>query len=155
MKKRISNYTFLLILIFGFNLSSLNAQEGLTEKGTIFLKASSDLNISFSKGLPLDLSVGGGYFFFDNIAIGADINLSKFSDDFATTLRAFGRYYLKDKYFGGLGVQSYSFDGETNLLFDLEVGYMHPLTDNIIIEPTLNLVDFENLNLNVSLSIYF
>jgi hypothetical protein len=149
-----------LLLFFGVLLFSisLSAQRGSTDKGVILIKGSSDMNLTLSEDFPIDLSIGGGYFIKNNICLGADVSLLTAKDEedklnLTLALEPFGRYYFKEKFFGGIGAFKFGEDWKLKL----QGGYLFYLTDLIVIEPVLEypIVDNSNLQIKVGISIYY
>lgn len=146
---------FILILVFlSFPLFS---QDSATDPGVILIKGSSNLDIKFSDGSPVEINVGGGYFIMKNIVLGADIEINSVSfnsdRETRTSLRPFARYYYNDKFFGGLSLLS---QGD-NTVFNLEAGYLYFLNDFVALEPSLvyPLVEDSSITLEGTVSIYF
>lgn len=109
-----------------------------TEPGILFLKGSSNFNLRFDDGQPLQARLGAGYFIKLNWMAGVDAGYDKvgpYSDFFA---RPFTRYYAFRHLFGGLGVSS--FRNEANKLRvrpDCEAGVALFLDSFIAVEPTV------------------
>ncbi len=137
MKKYV--FIFVACLIAGSASAQIN-------KGSVFAGASSNLSftsISSDSGddySVFDLSLKGGYFFMENLTGGLNLGYQKIDDFSITTFGLFGRYYYKGKFFGGAGFNVITYenqDSQTSIPF--EAGYAAFITDNIAVEPSLNL----------------
>jgi hypothetical protein len=137
MKKYV--FIFVACLIAGSASAQIN-------KGSILAGASSNLSftsISSDSGDDyslFDLSLKGGYFFMENLTGGLNLGYQKIDDFSITTFGLFGRYYYKGKFFGGAGFNVITYenqDSQTSIPF--EAGYAAFITDNIAVEPSLNL----------------
>lgn len=149
-----------LLFIFGvlFLSISLSAQRGSTDKGVILMKGSSNLNLTLSEDFPINLKVGGGYFIKNNICLGAEVSMETTKDEedklnLTLALEPFGRYYFKEKFFGGLGAVKFGEDWKLKL----QAGYLFYLTNLIVIEPVLEypIIENSNLQIKVGFSIYY
>ncbi len=138
----------LFILLAVFAAGATSAQ---INKGSVLVGASSNMNftsISPDNGdnySIFDLSLKGGYFFMDNVTVGLNLGYQKYSDLTVSTFGLFGRYYYKGKFFGGTGFNVITYenqDSQTSIPF--EVGYAAFITENIAVEPSLNLGIEEN-----------
>jgi hypothetical protein len=152
-------YVFILVacLIVGSASAQIN-------KGSVLVGASS--NLSFSSISPdvgdnysiFDLSLKGGYFFMDNLTAGINLGYQKVDDFSLTTFGLFGRYYYQGKFFGGVGFNVITYeDQDSQTVIPFEVGYAAFITDNIAIEPSLNLgigEDNTSFGFRVGFSLY-
>ncbi|HYC83929.1 MAG TPA: hypothetical protein VEB86_01850 [Chryseosolibacter sp.] len=164
MKKNV--LTLLAVLV---TFLAANAQ---VPQGTVLVGAAS--NLQFSSVSPdggdnysdLTLDAKVGYFFVENLAGGLRLRFDKL-DDFSTSyVGVFGRYYINGNIITGLSLSSFSmdpggsFEKSSAMVIGLEGGYAAFLTDNIAIEPTLNLdlfsgdIDQTSFGFNVGFSLY-
>lgn len=130
----------LLTLSFAFATFFASAQ---INQGTILVGASSSSGVqsiksgNYSETLFI-LNTKIGYFISENLALGANIGITKFGGLDQTTFGAFGRYYISGKYFLGAGYSSTKSNGSNSVgLLNFEGGYAAFLTNNIAIEPAL------------------
>jgi hypothetical protein len=149
------------ILLAVFAAGSASAQ---INKGSVLVGASSNMNftsISPDNGdnySIFDLSLKGGYFFMDNVTVGLNLGYQKLDDFTISTFGLFGRYYYKGKFFGGTGFNVIKYenqDSQTSIPFEL--GYAAFITENIAVEPSLNLgiaEDNTSFGLRVGFSLY-
>src|SRR5690606_4339042 len=112
--------------------------------GTVFLAGSSNLtgiqqDEDSGNDVQLNLSVKGGYFFIDNLAVGLNLSVNKpYGTDLKTIgIGPFARYYFGGKVFLGAGYTHYSVDEASFSEIPLEVGYAIFLADIVAIEPSL------------------
>jgi hypothetical protein len=151
----------LFILLAVFAAGAASAQ---INKGSVLVGASSNMNftsISPDNGdnySIFDLSLKGGYFFIDNFTVGLNLGYQKLDDFTISTFGLFGRYYYQGKFFGGVGFSVIDYenqDSQTSIPF--EIGYAAFITDNIAVEPSLNLgiaEDNTSFGLRVGFSLY-
>jgi hypothetical protein len=139
----------LLTLIVVF--VSFFAAHAQVPKGTVLVGASS--NLAFASESPdggdsysrFNLDAKVGYFFIENLAGGLRLDFGKIDDYSTTTIGLFGRYYINGNIITGLSIGSYttdpggSFEKSSSTVIGLEGGYAAFITDNIAVEPTLNL----------------
>jgi len=136
-------------------------------QGTILLGGSSNLGFTSNNedagdDSQFDLSVQGGYFVIENLAIGATIGYSKWSeaDDATITIGPMARYYFNGKIFAGAGFAVQKTGDFSGSVIPLQVGYAAFLNDAVAIEPSLNYSvyggDYEgsSFGLNVGISVY-
>jgi hypothetical protein len=151
----------LIILFVIFIAGSASAQ---INKGTVLVGASSNLNFSSVKfdgqdrfGI-FELSVKGGYFVIENLAVGLDLGYQKIDDFSSTNFGIFGRYYYRGKFFGGTGLSFFKFeDQDSQSSIPFEIGYAAFINKNIAIEPAFHLSVGDNTNtygLRVGFSLY-
>jgi hypothetical protein len=149
-------------------LASANAQIG---QGTILVGAGS--NFGFTNVSPdggdsysvVDLQGKVGYFFIDNLTAGINLDYNKIDESSRVGFGIFGRYYLNNVIILGatLGTAKYDYGASdaSSTWLGIEGGYAAFLTDNIAVEPTLNIdlysgdFDQTNFGLNVGFSLYF
>jgi len=143
MKKNL--LTLLVVLVTFF---AANAQ---IPQGTVLVGASS--NLAFASESPdggdafsrFNLDAKVGYFFIENLAGGLRLEFGKIDEFSSSTIALFGRYYINGNIITGLSLGSYSIDPggasekSTSTVIGLEGGYAAFITDNIAVEPTLNL----------------
>ena len=158
----------LLTLVFA--LGAFIAAEAQINQGAILIGANS--NFGFNSVSPdggdsysmFNLNGKVGYFVAENIAAGIDLGFNKIDEESLLTLGAFGRYYINGAIIVGAGFGTYKYDdgdsdaSATRLAF--EGGYAAFITDNIAIEPTVNLgilsgdMDQTQFGLNIGFSLY-
>ena len=156
MKKLITFFCAGLITI------GLSAQ---TDQGSMMIGVNSNLSYQSTTIEDGDavstMNVGGtfGYFLMENIAGVASFGYSKTGEADAVTSFGIGaRYYMNNMY-GGL---MYSVPGEDMSDITINVGYLHMLTDNISLEPSLGYtmhtmgdLSGSTIGLNVGFGLYF
>lgn len=162
MKKFLLTAVVALCVAFG--------SQAQINQGTILVGAGS--NFGFTNVSPdggdsyseFDLHGKAGYFFLENFGAGVKLDFDKV-DEFSTfAFSVFGRYYLNNVIILGASLGTYkvdndSFDASSTVL-GLEGGYAAFITDNIAIEPTLNIdlysgdIDATRFGLNVGFSLY-
>ena len=152
------------ILCAGLLTFGLSAQ---TETGNIMMGVGSNFN--YSSVTPeggdavssMGLDLVGGYFVIDNLAAIAMLNYSKEGEDDAMTGFGIGaRYYMNSIYGQAAYIMGPVEDFST---ISISAGYMHMLTDNISLEPSLSydMVSFDGesaatgITLNVGFGLYF
>lgn len=163
-KPQLNMKKVLLTVFAAFVVFAASAQ---ITKGTILLNGASSFDYTSNNEDAGDFSeftigVKGGYFFMDNLAIGATLGYFKNSeaDDAATAFGLFGRYYVNGKIILGAGFQSEKFGDISTSAIPIEVGYALFLNDAVAIEPTLNYTTFGGdaegaaFGLNVGISVY-
>lgn len=154
-----------LVILSLFVISQALAQ---IDKGTIFLAGSSSLNgIQQDKDsgddVTFNLSVKGGYFLINNLAVGLNASLDK---PFGTNTKTIGigpfaRYYVGGRFFLGAGFTSYSTGDYSYSVIPVEVGYALFLADIVALEPSLFYSKYGGdaegslFGLNLGISIYF
>ncbi|HYG02001.1 MAG TPA: hypothetical protein VD927_06110 [Chryseosolibacter sp.] len=126
-----------------------------------FTNVSPDGGDSFSE---FDLHGKVGYFFIENVVGGLKLDYAKIDDTSKIGFGIFGRYYLNNTIILGASLGTYKEDyGETDAsatVLGIEGGYAAFITDNIAIEPTLNIdllsgdLDATRFGLNVGFSFY-
>jgi len=108
----------------------------------------------------MNLQLEYGYFFMDNLAGMVNFGYAKAGEDDATTSYSIGaRYYMGSIYAGTM----YGSAGEKLSHINIHAGYLHMLTDNISLQPslgyTMNSYDGESagsgIALNVGFGLYF
>lgn len=156
MKNTILIHTFFIF----FTLTMANivlAQGSFCDKGVIYARGSGQLLVSFADGTPINLSAGGGYFFMNDLLVGADIDFTKVGDESNTSLIPFARYYFKQKFFAEARYLSFKQGEERFSYIEAGGGYVYLLNDYIALEPGLFLpfTDKAKPYLKVILSIYF
>jgi hypothetical protein len=157
----------LVVVVSLCAFASANAQIG---QGTILVGASSNFgftNVSPDGGdsyTKFDLHGKVGYFFIENLTGGIKLDYAKVDEASAFGFGVFGRYYLNNVIILGASLGTYkedygSFDASATTL-GLEGGYAAFITDNIAVEPTLNIdlfsgdIDRTNFGLNVGFTLY-
>lgn len=159
MKYTIYSFLFPFGLFF-MVLSFSNAQ---TEQGAILINGRTNLNLEFEEDAPLNVGILGGYFFADNFVGGLDIDYDKNEASSSTLIRPFVRYYLFKRLFFGTGlryeietIQNAS-NPDPEFSWDLELGGLVMLTDQIGVEPTLRVPIPRNSNvaLIIGFSLFF
>ncbi len=148
---------------FFFTLLALNlvsmvfAQESFSDKGIIYVRGTGQLLVSFEEGSPINLSAGGGYFFWRDWLLGADIGYSKVGDSSNTSFAPFARYYIKQKFFAEARYLSFKEREESFSYIEAGGGYVYLLNDYVALEPGLFLPfsDGGKPYIKVILSIYF
>lgn len=159
MKHRIRSLVLFLSLFFITVLqTSIHAQ---TEKGAFLINGRTNLSFEFADGAPFEIGLLGAYFPADNLAVGLDINYINRQQTSFALVRPFARYYLFKRLFFGTGLR-YQADIAPNstvdeFSWDLEVGGLIMLTDNVGIEPTLRVPIPRELNVSliIGFSIFF
>lgn len=160
-----------LLLTFAVLAAAVVGSYAQISKGSILVGAGSNLNFTSISPDPGDnyssfqLQGKVGYFFVDNFAGGLRLDHLKEDESGRTIFGIFGRYYLNNVIILGASLGSVRFDlgqGDASSTFiGLEGGYAAFITDNIAVEPTLNLdfisgdFDQTNIGLNVGFSLYF
>ena len=141
-------------LILCFSLFTALAQDdskSFNDQGTWMLNGQSSLNVVFSDGTPLLLTLNAGYFVIDNLAAGVGFAYIRFSGSSDTSTSIFARYYL-DKFFlqGNLDLD----DGST---VTLSAGYELFISNNVSLEPAFNypIDDFLDPSLTMSVAVFF
>jgi outer membrane protein len=137
------------------------------EQGTWLLSGASDLsfvsnNEDAGDDSQFDVNVRGGYFVIENLAIGLNLGVSKWSeaDDATIGVGPFARYYFAGKVFGGAGINIIKMGDFSATQIPLEVGYAAFLNKVVAIEPSLNYGiyggDLEGaaFGVNVGISVY-
>ncbi len=149
---------FLLLLVLPNR--TVNAQ---TDKGSILINGRTNLNFQFEDNAPLNVGILGGYFFADNFVGGLDIDYDRNEASSSTLIRPFVRYYLFKRIFFGTGlryeietVQNAS-NPDPEFSWDLELGGLIMLTDQIGVEPTLRvpIPRESNVALIIGFSLFF
>jgi hypothetical protein len=102
-----------------------------------------------------------GYFFADNLVLGASVSYSSVSKLNAFSVGPFARYYTNFGLFAHTGLNfrhQKNVENENDLDFLIGLGYAAFLNDNVALEPvfTLHLLDGDTYTqLGISLQIYF
>ncbi|WKZ61202.1 MAG: hypothetical protein QY309_06890 [Cyclobacteriaceae bacterium] len=154
----------LLTLFAAITVFAASAQ---IEQGTIIINGASSFDFTsynedagdFSE---FNVGVKGGYFFAENLAVGLNLSLYKFSeaDDAWVGIGPFARYYFDGKIFAGAGFLFEKAGEASASQIPLEVGYAIFLNDAVAIEPNLNYTLFGGdreggaFGLNVGISVY-
>ena len=148
---------------------SIQAVSAQINQGTLFVGASSSagvqsIKVGSSSQTLTSLNAKIGYFIAENFVLGLNFTYAEFGSINQTTFGAFGRYYIKGKYFLGVGYLSQSSGGtSTNIgAVPIEAGYAAFLTRNIAIEPavtyvlgTENASSSSSVGFSVGFSLYF
>jgi len=138
---------------------------GQIEKGAWLFSGGSNLgNTSFSQSgggssSAFNLDLKGGYFFMDNLAAGALLNLLSYSGSSTTGIGLFARYYVQGKFFLGAGFQSWSTSGGggSTTQIPVEVGYAFFVNNAIAVEPGLKLTTFSGgstFNIGIGFTVF-
>lgn len=161
MKNKIQSFVLFLSLFFiTFLQTSTHAQ---TDQGSILINGRTNLTFEFGDDAPLEIGVLGGYFFADNLVGGLDINYVKRESFSFTIIRPFVRYYLFKRLFFGTGLR-YEIETIQNapnpdpeFSWDLEVGGLIMISDQVGIEPTLRvpIPRESNVSLIIGFSLFF
>jgi len=152
------------ILCAGLLSYGVSAQ---TDAGNILMGVNS--NFSYTSTTPeegdgtstMELGASGGYFVMDNLAVLAMFDYSKDSeaDDAATLFGIGGRYYMNGIYGQFAYIMGPKVGDLDQSRIRLGAGYVHMLTDNISLEPSLNYdmksVDGESNGSDISLHVGF
>lgn len=154
-------YTFVLTLVF--SLSTFALSHAQTDQGSVLINGRTNLTFEFGDDAPLEVGLLGGYFFADNLVGGLDINYLKRESFSFTIIRPFVRYYLFKRLFFGTGlryeietIQNAS-NPDPEFSWDLELGGLIMLTDQVGIEPTLRvpIPRESNVSLIIGFSFFF
>jgi len=152
---------FLTFLLLAFNFT-LNAQDYTTDKGIILIKGNSDFNLVLTKGSPIFLSLGGGYFLKENICLGADLILFGASGTNTVIASPFARYYFMEKFYAGASLIKGIKFGDKYIELEeykaqINAGYMFYLNDYVVLEPNLKypIIEDAKLIVGLSISIYY
>ena len=160
-----------LLLVAVVSLCALVSAKAQINQGAILVGASSNFGFtnvspdggdSYSK---FDLHGKVGYFFIDNLTGGVKLDYQKIDEASAFGFGVFGRYYLNNVIILGASLGTYKLDygssGDASATtLGLEGGYAAFITDNIAVEPTLNIdlysgdIDQTNFGLNVGFTFY-
>lgn len=159
MKNFIQSVVLFLSLFFLANTQpSIYAQ---TDKGAILINGRTNLAFEFAKDAPFEVGLLGAYFPADNLATGLDVSYRKESITNDVLIRPFVRYYLFKRLFFGTGLryeaEIASNQTEDEFSWDLEVGGLIMLTDNVGVEPALRVPIPRNANVKliIGFSIFF
>ena len=108
----------------------------------------------------MNLAASGGYFVADNIAVMALFGYAKMGDADATTSFGIGARYYMNSLYGGV---AYIIPAEDMSTIHIEAGYVHMLTDNISLQPSLSYgmtsydgeAAYSTLGLRIGFGLYF
>ncbi len=152
-------------ILFVFALAQAEAQ---ISKGTVFLAGSSNLSgiqqdEDLGDDVQFNLSVKGGYFLINNLAVGLNLSLNKpyGSNDKTFGIGPFARYYVAGKVFLGAGYTSYNNSDFSYSQIPIELGYAIFLADIVALEPSLFYTKYSGdaegalFGVNLGVSIYF
>lgn len=152
----ITRATYLLFTIVCF-FSFLITPQAQTEEGSFVVNGRTNLQLEFGDDAPFSLGLMGGYFPVDNLALGVEINYDRTALSNRFGIKPFARYYLFRILFFGAGIrfdsESTDVESDSDFSFDLEVGGLIMLTDQVGLEPTLRVP--VNRDSNVALLIGF
>lgn len=132
----------------------------LVDRGTVMAGGSLELTTK-NKDNVFILNPMLGYFFADNVALGASLSYSSITRLSSYSVGPFARYYLNFGLFAHSGVNfSHMESAERKNDFDFVfgLGYAAFLNDNVALEPlfTVNLLDgAAYTRLGISLQVYF
>lgn len=136
---------------------------GQIEKGAWLFSGGSNLgNTSYSPSggtstSLFNLDLKGGYFFIDNLAGGALVNVLSYSGSSTTGIGLFARYYIQGKFFLGAGFQSYSSSGSSTTQIPLEAGYAFFVNSAVAVEPALKYTTFDGgstFNIGIGFTVF-
>jgi len=148
---------FLFAAIFAcFALTSVEVS-AQTTKGDVWLGGSSDLGLTFTPDLGFNTSLNADYFLMDRLSVGADVDVSIFSQTYIG-LSPRVQYFITKSIYANLeaNVLRINPGGTTVDLHYLNagVGYWHHLSDNVVISPRINLNDLTGvLGIGTSVSL--
>jgi hypothetical protein len=158
MKQLLSHSILFFSCLFLFFLQEAQSQ---TEKGSILINGRTNLSFEFADDAPFEVGLLGAYFPADNLAAGLDVAYDNREVTSDLLIRPFVRYYLFKRLFFGTGLR-YQADIAPNVTvdefsWDLEVGGLIMLTDNVGIEPALRvpIPRESNVKLLIGFSIFF
>lgn len=158
MRQLLSLSVCLFACLFFLSPNELQAQ---TEKGSILINGRTNLSFEFADDAPFEVGLLGAYFPADNLAAGLDIAYQSREITSDLLIRPFVRYYLFKRIFFGTGLR-YQADIAPNdtvdeFSWDLELGGLIMLTDNVGIEPALRvpIPRESNVKLIIGFSIFF
>ncbi len=152
-----------LFLSFFFITVVNNFVQAQTDQGSILINGRTNLTFEFADDAPLEVGILGGYFFADNLVGGLDINYVKRDAFSFAIIRPFVRYYLFKRLFFGTGLR-YEIETIQNapnpdpeFSWDLELGGLIMISDQVGIEPTLRvpIPRESNVSLIIGFSLFF
>lgn len=138
---------------------------GQIEKGAWLFSGGSNLgntSISPSGGTStsvFNIDLKGGYFFIDNLAGGALVNILSYSGSSTTGIGLFARYYIQGKFFLGAGFQSLSASGggSSTTQIPFEAGYAFFVNNAVAVEPALKYTTFDggsSFNIGIGFTVF-
>lgn len=158
MRQLRSLSVFFLSVLFCLFLQETHAQ---TDKGSIMINGRTNLSFEFADDAPFEIGLLGAYFPAGNLAAGLDVTYESREVTSDLLIRPFVRYYLFKRLFFGTGLR-YQADIAPNVTadefsWDLEVGGLIMLTDNVGVEPALRvpIPRESNVKLLIGFSIFF
>ena len=154
---------YCFLLPFALSVMVFTFSHAQTDQGAILINGRTNLNLEFEDDAPLKIGILGGYFFADNFVGGLDIDYNKNKESSTTLIRPFVRYYLFKRLFFGTGlryqietIQNAS-NPDPEFSWDLELGGLIMLTDEIGVEPALRvpIPRDSNVALIIGFSLFF